>query len=402
MKKNKTTLLVIMSVFLIVFSTGVVGTAIKNSIEVVKVSKLGDLPYTGQLRVYVVEPISRWDNYDNEPYHFGFLDFAIDEKLSIDYLDSYSKEVTWSAQDAGYDNVQQNNIMIIAAIFNPEAKKAYAYPPFSNPFNAHYVDAAAAATPGATEHNTKNEEFTHTVFCEEVTATWCQYCPAAAEGLHTVYESGEYPFYFVALVTDKNDIAYERAISNLNLYGYPTCFFDGGYKVVVGGASASTYQNRVASSTVRDVHDLDLSISVDWTGNGVLDISIEITNNEETPNYAPSMPTITGPSSGKINQEYDFTFVSNDPEGGNIYYYVDWGDGQTEDWIGPYTSDEPITLSHSWSEQNTFEIKAKCKDVEGLESDEATMEFSTPRVMNKLIFTFILEKFPILKNLFKY
>ena len=401
MKEIKTTLLVIMSISLLLLSTSVVSTPIKNPIKIEK-SNFDDLPYTGQLRVYVVEPISRWDNYDNEPYHFGFLDFALNEKLSIDYLGTYSKQVTWNAQDAGYSNVQQNNIMVIAAIFNPEAKKAYAYPPLQNPFNAYYVDAAAGATPGNTDHNTKNDEFTHTVFVEEGTATWCPYCPAMADALNNVYKSGEYPFYFVALIQDMATSAKDR-LEDFNIYGYPTSFFDGGRKVLVGGVTnENTYKTRIEQCGTGDVHDLDLSLTVEWAGNGVLDISIEITNNEETPNYAPSMPIITGPSSGRTNKKYDFTFVSNDPEGGNVYYYIDWGDGKTEDWIGPYASDEEVTASHSWSEKNTFKIKAKCKDVEDLESEEATMEFSAPRVMNRLIFTFILEKFPILKNLFKY
>ena len=56
-----------------------------------------------------------------------------------------------------------------------------------------------------------DEQFTHTVFAEEFTATWCVYCPSAAENLMLVYEDvpGE-PYYddnffFVALITDVND-----------------------------------------------------------------------------------------------------------------------------------------------------------------------------------------------------
>ena len=33
-----------------------------------------------------------------------------------------------------------------------------------------------------------DEQFTHTVFAEEFTATWCVYCPSAAENLMLVYE----------------------------------------------------------------------------------------------------------------------------------------------------------------------------------------------------------------------
>jgi len=226
-------------------------------------------PYTGHLRVYVVEPTSRWDNYDHRPYHYGFLDFAIDETLSIEYQDTYNTEITWSAQDAGYSGVSENNIIVIATVFNPESKKGYANPPFQNSFNAYYVDAAAGAKPGETGENTVNEDFTHTVFVEEATATWCPHCPEMAEALNSIYDSGDYPFYFVAMISDENDDVYDRLINDYNLYGYPSSFFDGGYKVLVGGYDQeSPYRSRIESCGIRDVHEMDLSLSVEWLGDG--------------------------------------------------------------------------------------------------------------------------------------
>ena len=135
------------------------------------------------------------------PYHFGFLDFAINEQLSIEYLGTYSKQVTWNAQEAGYSNVQEDNLMVIAAVFNPDVNEGYANPPSKNPFDAHYVDAAAGAKPGETGSNIVKENFTHTVFVEEATAQYCPYCPAMAEALNNISKSDDYPFYFVALIT---------------------------------------------------------------------------------------------------------------------------------------------------------------------------------------------------------
>ena len=57
------------------------------------------------------------------------------------------------------------------------------------------------------------EDFTHTVFGEEFTATWCVYCPSAAENLMKIYDDvPDEPYYhdkffFVALITDVNDKA---------------------------------------------------------------------------------------------------------------------------------------------------------------------------------------------------
>jgi thiol-disulfide isomerase/thioredoxin len=335
-------------------------------------------PYNGYLRVYVVEPTSRWDNYDADPYHFGFLDFAINEQLSLEYLGTYTKQVTWNAQQAGYSNVNENNVMVIAAVFNPEIKKGYADPPSKNPFDAYYVDATAGATPGKTGSNFVNETFTHTVFCEEATATWCPYCPAAAEGIYSVYQSGDYPFYFVALIADKVETAYDYLVDDYNLAGYPTAFFDGGYKVIVGASSENTYKKRVETSAKRDVHEMNLSISVVWKGNGVIDIAVIIKNNEEIPNGAPSTPTLSGPNSGKPNKDYSFTVTTTDPEGGQVWYWIDWGDGTNTGWNGPFASGTGTTESHAWTTKENFTITAKAKDNLDAESDWATLTITTP------------------------
>ena len=120
--------------------------------------KMVSSPYEGRLRVYVTEPESRWEMADHKPYHYAVLDFAYDDVLSIDYLDTYEDTIIWSG------NVDEDNVMVIAALFNLDANTGYAYPPFSNSFDAHYVDAAAGATPGNTGYNTVTEEFLLTLY----------------------------------------------------------------------------------------------------------------------------------------------------------------------------------------------------------------------------------------------
>jgi thiol-disulfide isomerase/thioredoxin len=345
-------------------------------------------PYDGQLRVYIAEPQSRWDNYNDDPYHYAFLDFAINEELSIDYLETYITNITWNAIDAGYKNVKQDNIIAIAAVFNPEINQGYANPPSKNPFDAYYVDAAAGATPGNTGYNQVTENFTHTVFAEEATATWCPYCPAMAEALNNVYQSGDYPFYFVALVADENDNAEDRLVLDYNLYGYPTTFFDGGYKVLVGGYDQeSYYKTRIVTCGKRDVHDLDLSISVQWLGEGVLGIEVSIKN---TGNSAPLKPTIDGPDSGRIKSEIEYAFVTTDPDSDDIYYCINWSDNSGEVWLGPYKSGEELKLTHSWTEEGTYTIRVKAKDIYDFESDWAELEVSMPKTkiisLNRFVF----------------
>ena len=60
------------------------------------------------------------------------------------------------------------------------------------------------------DKNQGNRDFTHTIFAEYGTATWCSYCRYAHGALKEIYAEGQYPFYYVSLVTDKNTKASAR------------------------------------------------------------------------------------------------------------------------------------------------------------------------------------------------
>ncbi|MBC7128140.1 MAG: PKD domain-containing protein [Thermoplasmatales archaeon] len=240
--------------------------------------------YSGRLRIYILEPISRWNDYNKNPYNFGFLEFAYDENVNVPYMEKANIEVDWVPSQSNYPDVSEDNIMVIAALFNPSPHKGYAYPPSRNPFNAYYVDACAAARPGEEGSNSK-EGTTHTVFIEVATATYCPYCPAMGGALKSIFDKNVYPFYYVSMIGDVNSIAYNRLKNDYNLYGYPTAFFDGGRKVLVGGTSnEATYENAINYCMGQDVHDLNLNLKVDWlTGcecGAILKINVTIENLE--------------------------------------------------------------------------------------------------------------------------
>jgi len=88
---------------------------------------------------------------------------------------------------------------------------------------------------------------------------------------------------------------------------------------------------------------------------------------ENHPPSAPSKPS--GPTSGYVNQSYSYSTSSTDPDGDQIKYGWDWdGDGNVDEWTGFYDSGETITLSHSWFQPGTYQIKVKAMDQEGDES----------------------------------
>jgi len=85
----------------------------------------------------------------------------------------------------------------------------------------------------------------------------------------------------------------------------------------------------------------------------------------EAPNDPPGAPVITGTTNGAAGTPYDYDFTATDPDGDQVQYYIDWGDGNTE-WTSFAASGTPVTVSHTWVEQETYTITAKAKDINGL------------------------------------
>jgi hypothetical protein len=95
--------------------------------------------YTGHLRVYLTEIISKWIDYAGNPYHYAFLDYIFDEDISINSNDQDSFSSTRDISD-----LDPENLMIVAVVFNSESHTAYSNPPNENPFDAYYADAVNA------------------------------------------------------------------------------------------------------------------------------------------------------------------------------------------------------------------------------------------------------------------
>ncbi len=96
-------------------------------------------------------------------------------------------------------------------------------------------------------------------------------------------------------------------------------------------------------------------------------------------NEAPFKPTLDGPTYGTVGFTYDYTVNGDDPEGDDLYYLIDWGDGTTGHWDGPHPPGEDVILSHVWEERGEYEITAKSKDdyYESALSDPITITIET-------------------------
>lgn len=85
--------------------------------------------------------------------------------------------------------------------------------------------------------------------------------------------------------------------------------------------------------------------------------------------YPPETPaTPTGLAEGPPGAESDFSSSTTDPEGENIFYLFDWGDGTDSDWLGPYNSGETCTASKSWVDAGAYDVRVKAKDIHDRES----------------------------------
>jgi uncharacterized membrane protein len=93
--------------------------------------------------------------------------------------------------------------------------------------------------------------------------------------------SGDYPFYFVALIEDKVQKANDRCTDDYNVGGYPTVHFDGGYETVVGAQyDENEYRAAIESCGARTVPNIGVEVEAYDVGPGQLEISVNITNME--------------------------------------------------------------------------------------------------------------------------
>jgi len=114
-------------------------------------------------------------------------------------------------------------------------------------------------------------------------------------------------------------------------------------------------------------------------------------------NDPPDKPSINGETKGKIKTEYYYQFLSSDPEGLHIWYFIDWRDGSDTGWIGPYKSGEEITLNHQWSERGEFIIRCKAKDPYDDVSEWGELRITMPHTF--WLLDGLLDRFPLLQRL---
>ena len=80
----------------------------------------------------------------------------------------------------------------------------------------------------------------------------------------------------------------------------------------------------------------------------------------------PTQPTKpVGKTLAVWNIEYSYSSSSSDPNGDQIFYLFNWGDGTNSGWLGPYSSGQTGIGTHIWTELGIYNITVKARDIYG-------------------------------------
>ncbi|HEC86515.1 MAG TPA: PKD domain-containing protein, partial [Thermoplasmatales archaeon] len=111
-----------------------------------------------------------------------------------------------------------------------------------------------------------------------------------------------------------------------------------------------------------------------YTSTGFYTIILEVKDNqgatdtdstsaiiEESFNYPPTTPVISGPSTGYANTSYNFTAVSTDNDSATLQYTFNWGDGETTttEFVPNGTA---VHLNHTWHVPGNYTIQVMAYD----------------------------------------
>jgi hypothetical protein len=143
---------------------------------------------------------------------------------------------------------------------------------------------------------------------------------------------------------------------------------------------------------------LVVGVIVLFVGIGVQSVIAVNVSTSFSNNPPPNIPVIYGPVQGKVGVDYNFTFVIDDLEQRDFYFYIDWGDDTVEEWIGPYPAGLNVTVNHTWYEKGNYLIRCKAKDLWDYETDWSEFKFWINR-NRASSHHWLWERFPLLERL---
>ena len=122
-------------------------------------------------------------------------------------------------------------------------------------------------------------------------------------------------------------------------------------------------------------------------------------------NRAPLKPsTPEGPTSGQAGKKYKYTTSTTDPDGDQVMYFFDFGDG-TSGWLGPYDSGDTCEVEHTFG-YGSHAIRVKAQDSHFEESpwsDPLSISMPKSKILQNpfiaKLFSQLFERFPVLQKI---
>lgn len=104
---------------------------------------------------------------------------------------------------------------------------------------------------------------------------------------------------------------------------------------------------------------------------------VNFTLNDYRASDAPKNFQIIGPVFCRADKEYEYTFSADDPENDQIYFRVNWGDGNHTWYLAD--SEGKITVSKTWSGGNSYTIWGCPVDKYICYGESDTLEVRVPK-----------------------
>jgi hypothetical protein len=282
-----------------------------------------EFQYNGYIRTFITEIVSRYNTSLGDPFHFGFLDFAFDKSISINSGEIYTENIIWNGKEHedthgdDFGDIKANNIQVLLTIYN----------------NSNgYVDETIIAQIPNNPPNKPNEPFPQNGAVDvkaNVDLNWNCTDPDGDELTYDVYLGNTTPPQLV--VSNLSDTFYDPGFLD-----FETTYF---WKIVADDNRGGLNESPLWSFTTK-------------------------------PNYPPETPGEPfGPVKGNAGEKLEYVTSTYDPDGDDLFYLFDWGNGNNSGWVGPFKSNEIANASYIWSEGGDYKIKVKARDIYGVESN---------------------------------
>ena len=198
------------------------------------------------------------------------------------------------------------------------------------------------------------------------------------------------------IITTSSDIAYSYSLSDFTIIGF-NVYSNGPYFGEIeepiqftgiaengtkpykffwdfGDGNISEEQNPLHNYSENGNYTVILSVT-DGNDITIRDSTWVVIGSDNNP---PSAPVINGPSKGKPEIDYNYSFISTDDEADILYYLIDWGDG-IEEVLGNFPQGTKANTSHSWANKGSYTITAVAVDQWGATSNTGSFTVEIPR-----------------------